>query len=65
MHQGTRSPSATGTGEVSVGVPPSSGDWGGDFHTAPILNLAVGGWAGTPDSWVRQSMLVDWVRVYA
>lgn len=32
---------------------------------APILNLAVGGWAGAPDgSWEEQSMLVDWVRVH-
>lgn len=106
IHQGTHSPHATGASAVSVGVPPSSGDWGGDFHTyaidwapgrvefliddhptgtvtgedvargggawpfddreqAPILNLAVGGWAGTPEAtWTRQSMLVDWVRIY-
>jgi beta-glucanase (GH16 family) len=33
---------------------------------SPILNLAVGGWAGTPDpAWTSQSMMVDWVRIYA
>jgi beta-glucanase (GH16 family) len=32
---------------------------------APVLNIAVGGWAGPPDgSWAEQSMVVDWVRVY-
>jgi hypothetical protein len=32
---------------------------------APVLNVAVGGWAGPPDgSWAEQSMVVDWVRVY-
>jgi len=37
-----------------------------DLPQSPILNLAVGGWAGTPDpSWSRQSMLVDWARIYA
>lgn len=32
-----------------------------------VLNIAVGGWGGgTPDpSWTEQTMLVDWVRVYA
>lgn len=32
-----------------------------------VLNTAVGGWGGgTPDqSWTEQSLLVDWVRVYA
>ena len=36
-----------------------------DQEQAPVLNLAVGGWAGTPDeTWSRQSMVVDWVRVY-
>jgi hypothetical protein len=31
----------------------------------PVLNVAVGGWAGPPDgSWAEQSMVVDWVRVY-
>src|SRR5262249_16842539 len=33
---------------------------------SPILSLAVGGWAGDPDgTWSRQSMLVDWARIYA
>jgi beta-glucanase (GH16 family) len=31
---------------------------------APILNLAVGGWAGAPGVWESQDMLVDWVRVW-
>jgi beta-glucanase (GH16 family) len=31
---------------------------------APIVNLAVGGWAGAPGDWVRQEMLIDWVRVW-
>lgn len=31
---------------------------------SPILNLAVGGWAGTPGGWSEQTMLIDWVRVY-
>jgi hypothetical protein len=32
---------------------------------SPIIDLAVGGWAGTPDpAWTTQAMLVDWVRVY-
>jgi beta-glucanase (GH16 family) len=32
-----------------------------------VLNVAVGGWGGgAPDpGWTEQSMLVDWVRVYA
>jgi len=107
VHQGIHVPRA-GDGEaVSVGVPPSCGDWGADFHVygvgwtpgrmeffidervtgsvtreevescggewpfddlalSPILNVAVGGWAGAPDpAWSRQSMLVDWVRIYA
>jgi len=32
---------------------------------SPILNLAVGGWAGTPDpAWSSQTMAIDWVRIY-
>jgi beta-glucanase (GH16 family) len=107
IHQGTHSPHATDSGAVSVGVQPSTGTWGHDFHTysanwtpgrveffidhrstglvtrkdveakhgawpfdhlpqSPVLNLAVGGWAGAPDgTWSEQSMLIEWVRVYA
>ncbi len=36
-----------------------------DRPQSPIINLAVGGWAGVPDdTWAEQSMLVEWVRVY-
>jgi beta-glucanase (GH16 family) len=36
-----------------------------DRPQAPVLSLAVGGWAGLPDgSWSEQTMLVDWVRIY-
>lgn len=43
-----------------------NGVWPFDHRPqSPILNLAVGGWAGTPDGrWTEQSMLVDWVRIY-
>jgi beta-glucanase (GH16 family) len=110
VHQGTHSPAAgspvtADDREVAVGVPPSTGDWGGGFHVyaldwrpgrltfsidgrrtgevtraevesrggawpfeerrqSPVINLAVGGWAGRPGDWTEQSMLVDWVRVY-
>ena len=116
IHQGTHSPAAAGgagasqhsTGgdhEVSVGVPHSTGEWGGGFHVyaldwrpgrlafsidgrqtgevtreqvesrggdwpferrpqSPVVNVAVGGWAGRPDGWTEQSMVVDWVRAY-
>jgi beta-glucanase (GH16 family) len=42
------------------------GQWPFDNHEqSPILNLAVGGWAGEPDrTWAEQSMLIEWVRVY-
>jgi beta-glucanase (GH16 family) len=106
IHQGTHSPHAKDGSAVGVGVNPSTGNWGTDFHTysinwtprqiefsidhrltgkvtrddvesrngawpfdhrpqSPILNLAVGGWAGIPDgSWSEQSMLIEWVRIY-
>jgi beta-glucanase (GH16 family) len=35
-----------------------------DRPQSPVVNLAVGGWAGTPGDWHEQSMTVDWVRVY-
>jgi beta-glucanase (GH16 family) len=31
---------------------------------SPILNLAVGGWAGPPQDWAEQRMLVEWVRIH-
>ncbi|HEX6869970.1 MAG TPA: glycoside hydrolase family 16 protein [Micromonosporaceae bacterium] len=106
IHQGTHSPSASTGDAVSVGVTPSAGSWGDDFHLytvdwrpgrigfsiddrptgtvsreqveaaggrwrfddvamAPVLNLAVGGWAGPAGEWQRQEMLVDWVRIWA
>lgn len=47
-------------------VQTAGGIW--QFNHRPqsiILNLAVGGWAGTPDpNWTSQTMSVDWVRVY-
>lgn len=56
------------TGVVTrVDVESKGGVWVFDDRPqAPILNLAVGGWAGEPDgSWSSGSMLVDRVRVYA
>lgn len=104
--QGIHCPSETTGSAVGVGVPPSRGRWGEDFHTygvqwrpgriafsidgeptgavtrsdvedaggrwvfderpmAPIVNLAVGGMAGAPGDWIRQEMLIDWVRVWS
>jgi beta-glucanase (GH16 family) len=37
------------------------------FDTSPqgvVINLAVGGWSGTPGDWTSQSMFVDYVRVW-
>lgn len=31
---------------------------------SPLLNLAVGGWAGAPGNWTQQRFLIDYVRVY-
>lgn len=46
-------------------VEAAGGRWVFDERSmAPILNVAAGGWAGAPDGWVRQEMLVDWVRVW-
>lgn len=55
------------TGSVSsADVRARGGRWMFDERPqSPILNIAVGGWAGRPDdSWEEQSMLVDWVRVH-
>jgi beta-glucanase (GH16 family) len=35
-----------------------------DRPMSPILNLAVGGWAGPPGDWERAEMLVEWVRIW-
>lgn len=32
---------------------------------SPILNVAVGGWAGTPGTWSTQSLAVEFVRIWA
>jgi hypothetical protein len=32
---------------------------------SPVLNLAVGGWAGPPGPWQRAELLVEWVRVWS
>lgn len=55
------------TGTVSrEDVEGNGGAWRFDERPqSPILNLAVGGWAGAPDEWSHQSMLVDWVRIYS
>lgn len=55
------------TGKVTQAqVEAAGGVWVFDHRPqSPILNLAVGGWAGTPDPvWTSQTMLVDWVRIY-
>jgi beta-glucanase (GH16 family) len=36
-----------------------------DRRLSPVLNLAVGGWAGQPGAWSRAELVVDWVRVHA
>jgi beta-glucanase (GH16 family) len=36
-----------------------------DRLLSPIVNLAVGGWAGAPGDLPRQEMVIDWVRVWA
>lgn len=57
----------TVTGAVSrADVEAAGGRWVFDDRPmAPILNLAVGGWAGAPGDWLRQEMLIDWVRIWA
>lgn len=57
----------TRTGTVTrADVEAKGGTWVFNVRPmSPILNLAVGGWAGTPDPvWTSQTLLVDWVRVY-
>jgi beta-glucanase (GH16 family) len=55
------------TGDVTrTQVEAADGRWVFDDRPlAPIVNVAVGGWAGAPGEWVRQEMLIDWVRVWA
>ncbi|MEV0267910.1 glycoside hydrolase family 16 protein [Hamadaea sp. NPDC050747] len=36
-----------------------------DRHLSPVINLAVGGWAGPPDDWTEARMHVAWVRIWA
>jgi beta-glucanase (GH16 family) len=55
------------TGKVTrAQVEAAGGAWVFDHRPqSPILNLAVGGWAGTPDpAWTTQTMTIDWVRIY-
>lgn len=55
------------TGKVTrAQVEAAGGSWVFDHRPqSPIINLAVGGWAGTPDpAWTTQTMSVDWVRIY-
>lgn len=35
-----------------------------DIAQSPIIDLAVGGWAGAASGWTSLSMYVDWVRIY-
>lgn len=54
------------TGEITRKVHEfEGGTWVFDHRPlSPILNLAVGGWAGTPGVWDSQTMLIDYVRIY-
>lgn len=54
------------TGKITRALVESrGGEWVfDDREMIPIVNLAIGGWAGTPDAWDSQEMLIDWVRVY-
>ena len=55
------------TGQVARGdVEAAGGVWRfDDRRLSPVLNLAVGGWAGPPGQWSRAEMMVDWVRIWA
>jgi beta-glucanase (GH16 family) len=56
------------TGTVtSEDMAEKGGQWPFDDQPhSPILNLAIGGWAGTPDPrWTSQIMLVSHVRMFA
>lgn len=57
------------TGQVTRGTVETAGGLWQYAHRqlGLVLNIAVGGWGGgTPDpNWTEQTMLVDWVRVYA
>jgi beta-glucanase (GH16 family) len=55
----------TGTVTRST-VEEAGGQWRFDERSlAPVLNVAVGGWAGAPGRWDSAEMVVDWVRVWA
>jgi beta-glucanase (GH16 family) len=56
----------TATGHVTrAEVEAAGGRWRFDERAlSPVLNLAVGGWAGDPGPWARAEMLVDWVRIW-
>lgn len=54
------------TGQVTRDdVETAGGVWRFDERRlSPILNLAVGGWAGRPGPWSRAELVVDWVRIW-
>jgi beta-glucanase (GH16 family) len=54
------------TGQVTrADVEAAGGVWRFDERElSPVLNLAVGGWAGEPGPWSRAEMVVDWVRIW-
>jgi beta-glucanase (GH16 family) len=54
------------TGQVTrADVEAAGGVWRFDERRlSPVLNLAVGGWAGQPGPWSRSEMVVDWVRIW-
>ena len=55
----------TGTVKRST-VEEVGGHWRFDERRlVPVLNVAVGGWAGAPGSWWRAEMVVAWVRIWA
>ncbi len=44
---------------------PTSAEWPFDRPFYLIMNIAIGGWGGTPyDGFVEEEMLIDYVRVY-
>ncbi len=54
------------TGTVNrTAVEAAGGVWRFDDRSlSPVLNLAVGGWAGPPGDWSRAELVVDWVRIW-
>jgi beta-glucanase (GH16 family) len=55
------------TGKVTRSeVEAAGGLWRFDDRSlSPILNLAVGGWAGSPGPWARAEVSIEWVRIWA